>query len=68
MEIKKYSKEGVTVLWDSSKCVHSGVCVRGLSKVFNTKASPWINMEGASTQEIADQVKKCPSHALSIGE
>ena len=26
---------------------------------------PWIKMDGASTERIIDQVKKCPSGALS---
>jgi uncharacterized Fe-S cluster protein YjdI len=39
--------------------------VRGLPQVFNAKENPWIKPENASTQELIEQVKKCPSGALS---
>ncbi len=48
--------------------IHSGVCVKTLPKVYNTKERPWIKPENATTQEIIDQVAKCPSGALSIKE
>jgi uncharacterized Fe-S cluster protein YjdI len=41
------------------------MCVRGLSKVFNTKARPWINMEAGSSDEIMKAIDNCPSKALS---
>jgi uncharacterized Fe-S cluster protein YjdI len=40
-------------------------CFRGLPQVFNPKKRPWVNIEGATTQEIVKQVKQCPSGALS---
>jgi uncharacterized Fe-S cluster protein YjdI len=36
-----------------------------LPQVFNPKERPWIKADAASTQQIIDQVKKCPSGALS---
>lgn len=66
--VKNYSNGEVTVVWQSGKCIHSGNCVRGLPEVFNPKSSPWINVENATTQELIDQVAKCPSGALSIKE
>jgi uncharacterized Fe-S cluster protein YjdI len=65
-EIIRYTKEGITVLWNPKICVHSGVCVRGLSQVFNPKKRPWINMDAAGIECIINQVKKCPSGAISI--
>ena len=66
--VKKYSNGEVTVVWEPSKCSHSGNCVRGLSSVFDVNARPWVNVEGANSQEIIDQVNQCPSGALSILE
>ena len=66
MERKNYTNGEVTVIWQPKLCIHSGNCVRGLHEVFNTKQSPWINMDGASTDAIIEQVKKCPSGALSF--
>jgi putative redox protein len=64
-EVKEYSNGEVTVVWQAHKCTHSANCVKGLPQVFNAKAKPWINIEGADSQAIANQVKKCPSGALS---
>jgi uncharacterized Fe-S cluster protein YjdI len=63
---KHYSNGEITVVWQSGLCQHSGNCTRGLPRVFNPKASPWIKVENASSQELIDQVAKCPSGALSI--
>jgi uncharacterized Fe-S cluster protein YjdI len=65
---KEYKKEDVTILWQPDKCIHSAVCVKGLSKVFKPKESPWIQTENASKEEIVKQVKACPSGALSLKE
>ena len=65
---KKYTKDGVTVVWKPDLCIHSGNCARGLPKVFNPQARPWINMDGEDVQKIKEQVAKCPSAALSIEE
>ena len=62
---KHYSNGEVTIVWKSGLCAHSANCVNGLPAVFNPKASPWINADGASTEEIINQVNKCPSGALT---
>lgn len=62
---KEYTNGVVTIVWQNALCIHSGYCVRGLPAVFDTNASPWINAEGATTEEIINQVRKCPSWALS---
>lgn len=64
--MKNYQKEDVKVTWESEKCIHSGVCARGLSSVFRPKERPWINVDGATKDEIIAQVKKCPSGALGL--
>ena len=63
---KEYSNGEITVVWQSGLCVHSGMCVKNLSSVFKPKESPWIKMDAASTKEIIETVKKCPSGAISI--
>lgn len=63
---KEYTKDELTVVWDSSKCIHAAVCAKGLPEVFKPRDKPWVQMENASTDRIAEQVRKCPSGALSI--
>lgn len=63
---KEYSNGEVTVVWQPKLCIHSGICFRGLPKVFNPMVRPWVNIKGAVTEAIVDQVKACPSGALSF--
>ena len=60
-----YRNKDITVIWKPDTCIHSTLCWKGLLDVFNPKARPWVNMEGASTETIIEQVRKCPSGALS---
>ncbi len=61
---KEYSNGEVTIVWKPSICAHAAICT-GLGEVFNPKARPWINAEGATTEQIVQQIDKCPSGALS---
>ena len=64
----KYSRENVTVIWQPHLCTHSAICAKGLADVFDPRRKPWIDMSKATTETIIEQVKKCPSGALSIAE
>jgi uncharacterized Fe-S cluster protein YjdI len=61
---KTYTNGEITVTWEPAKCTHSGNCVRGLGAVFQPREKPWIKIDAASSQAIADQVDRCPSGAL----
>jgi len=63
-----YSNGEITITWKPDTCIHSGICARGLIGVFDPRRKPWIDMSQAETAQIIDQVKKCPSGALSIEE
>lgn len=63
---KHYPKDDIKVLWQPEKCIHSGICAKGLSSVFKPKEHPWIQVENADKETIILQVGKCPSGALSI--
>ena len=64
-ETKEYTNGEVTIVWKPEVCIHSAFCVKGLPGVFDSKARPWINAQGGTTDEIVAQVKKCPSGALT---
>jgi uncharacterized Fe-S cluster protein YjdI len=63
--VKEYSNKDLTVVWQPGKCIHSEKCYHGLSNVFNPKNRPWVNVSGAASLEIKNQIDKCPSGALS---
>ncbi len=63
--MKEYTNKEIAVYWNPEKCIHSANCVRCLPGVFNLKERPWINMKGASSEDIMEAIDKCPSGALS---
>ena len=75
---RRYTNGEITVLWLPALCTHCEFCHKGkqddagdvefsgLPQVFNPAARPWVNMRGATTERIVDQVNHCPSGALSI--
>ena len=64
--IKRYSNDNLTVIWQPGKCIHSKICFHGLPAVFNPENRPWVKLEASINQDIIDQVRKCPSGALSL--
>ncbi len=62
----KYANEEVTVLWKPELCQHSKRCWTELPQVFDYKEKKWINPSGASAEELANQIKRCPSGALTF--
>lgn len=62
----QYANTDITVVWQPDKCIHSKICWTNLREVFDPAKRPWVNIEGASTETIMAQVKKCPSGALSF--
>ncbi|PKP18671.1 MAG: (4Fe-4S)-binding protein [Bacteroidetes bacterium HGW-Bacteroidetes-23] len=62
---KEYSNDEVTIVWKAELCTHSANCVKGLPAVFQPKEKPWIKPNDATSEEIINQVNKCPSGALS---
>jgi uncharacterized Fe-S cluster protein YjdI len=66
---KEYTNGEVTIVWQNKLCTHSANCVRGLPEVFNARENPWITWikpENATTEKLIEQVKICPSGALSF--
>jgi len=61
-----YKNKDITVLWQPALCMHSGICFKGLPQVFDPRRTPWVEMDRATTKKIMEQVKKCPSGALSF--
>ena len=63
--VKEYSNEDLTVIWKPKLCIHSAECVKRLPNVYKPNEKPWINVENATTNELKEQIKACPSGALT---
>ncbi len=64
-KIQSYSNDEITVNWNAETCFHSEVCIKNLSSVFNLKQKPWVNVDGATKEEVIKLINSCPSGALA---
>ncbi len=63
--VKEYSNGEITIVWRPAKCIHIGICVRLLPKVYNVTRRPWVSIKNATTEELIEQIDRCPSRALT---
>jgi len=63
---KKYTNGDITVVWKPALCTHIAYCFTELPEVFDPSERPWINAKGANTKRIIEQVKRCPTAALTF--
>jgi len=61
---REYTNGEITVFWRPKECVHATTCFRELRAVFDPGKRPWVNMQGASSDEIIRVVDLCPTQAL----
>ena len=68
---RTYESDDIRVLWDISRCIHVADCIRKLPEVFDPQARPWVDVNGAPADQIAEAVRACPTGALryeSVGD
>ena len=59
-----YEGADVTVHDNRGQCAHAGYCTDGAPNAFRLKKEPFVDADGASGEEIATTINKCPSGAL----
>jgi uncharacterized Fe-S cluster protein YjdI len=52
------------VVWEPRYCIHTGNCLKNAPEVFDRARRPWIVVEAASADRIAQTVLTCPTGAL----
>src|SRR5256712_10754421 len=62
---ENYAGKRITIHDNRGICSHAGFCTDRLKSVFQMRAEPWIDADGASAEEIIETIRKCPSGALS---
>jgi uncharacterized Fe-S cluster protein YjdI len=62
---KEYTNGEITIVWQSSKCIHCANCKNDNPEAFQPQNAPWIKMENSTTERLIETVNKCPSGAIS---
>ena len=68
---RTYDGKGIRVIWDATRCIHVGNCLRAEPGVFNVGRRPWVDVDGAGAEAIARAIESCPTGALryeSLGD
>ena len=61
---RTYRSDQVAVFWEPRLCIHVGHCFRGLPEVFQPMQRPWVKVDAATADRIAEVVMTCPTGAL----
>ena len=61
---RTYENDRIRVHWDSARCIHTGICLRALPDVFDTNRRPWVEIDAAAADAVAETVERCPTGAL----
>ena len=61
---REYKTEEIAVLWEPAYCIHTANCIRTRPEVFDPRDRPWIHVDAASADGIAEAVLRCPTGAL----
>jgi CDGSH-type Zn-finger protein/uncharacterized Fe-S cluster protein YjdI len=59
-----YRNAHIAVSWEPKLCIHAGYCFRGLPEVFQPESRPWVKVDEATADQIAETVMACPTGAL----
>ena len=61
---RTYEREELTVLWDATRCTHVAECLVALPEVFDVSRRPWVDVDAADAEAIAETIRRCPTGAL----
>lgn len=65
-EVRHYRGNGASVTFDSQRCIHAEVCVRGMPEVFDVSRRPWILPDVGDPKRLERVVLGCPTGALRM--
>jgi uncharacterized Fe-S cluster protein YjdI/CDGSH-type Zn-finger protein len=66
MAERDYETDRIRVRWDSTRCLHTARCIRRAPDVFDSSRRPWVQLDGADPEDVADAVRRCPTGALAF--
>ena len=63
-KLHDFSTGTITVTWSKRRCIHAAECVAGLPRVFQPGERPWVKLDRAGADAVAEVVRRCPTGAL----
>jgi uncharacterized Fe-S cluster protein YjdI len=61
---REYRTGEIVVYWEPQLCIHTARCLNALPEVFDVRRRPWVLVDAASADAVADAVMQCPTGAL----
>lgn len=61
---RTYRTDQIAVYWEPALCIHTARCLRALPQVFDVNRRPWVLVDAAPADAVADAVMRCPTGAL----
>lgn len=65
MAKRTYESAAIRVYWDSSRCIHAGICLRMGEGTFDRDRRPWVDLGAADVSIVTGTIESCPSGALA---
>ena len=62
----EYRDDRITVYWSPQYCIHTANCLTMQPGVFDAMRRPWIVLDEADADSIAEAVMTCPTGALTF--
>jgi len=63
---REYRDNRITVYWSPQYCIHVANCLTMQPGVFDSMRRPWIVLDEAGADDIAEAVMSCPTGALTF--
>jgi uncharacterized Fe-S cluster protein YjdI/CDGSH-type Zn-finger protein len=61
---REYRTDQIAVQWEPEYCIHSANCIRSLPEVFIPTDRPWVHVDRATADAVAEAIMRCPTGAL----
>lgn len=63
---REYRNGEIVVYWAPEFCIHTAMCLNAEPEVFDSMRRPWVMLDAADADRIANAVMSCPTGALSF--
>ena len=63
---REYRDDRISVYWAPEFCIHTANCLNAQPAVFDSMRRPWVVLDGADADAVAEAVMTCPTGALTF--